>query len=484
MKKRGLAGLIIAGLLVVGPARADEEVQWVRVTVLLESTLGSAYRAEETLVPGGVYSRGEVERRGRDAIDKEILERVRFLGESMRGVEDRMRLATLLARQYYLPLEVGKQAVLPVIDINPRLGVVFSPLRFVGSRAVCTVQILEPEGPEKSPEFTGDPISLRLQDADLRDVLATFSMVANIHILVDPSVEAKVSVDLRDVPWDQALDLILRTNGLGWVKEDGGLRVAPLDEMSRRKRVRTEATITLPRGTWGSRTIASEGDAENPTMVLVVESVDGPPELAAERDGLVRAKSVQLVPPKIEEVENSLGELAVFRGTVDEEGRLRGIQVLASPSSGYSERLAKALERWRLHLVLDEEGRRQEAVVGFGLRLEPIRALASISAVEHVGVELKVGSPPPEYAPNHPDSVVATAFVSNLDTGEIISAPRILIPKAEEGTIRAFFVAPSGEPSKFEMKVFVSEDGDNVRCSWTITTDGKVVSSHKSEFEL
>jgi hypothetical protein len=134
--------------------------------------------------------------------------------------------------------------------------------------------------------------------------------------------------------------------------------------------------------------------------------------------------------------------------------------------------------------VLDEEGRRQEAVVGFGLRLEPIRGLASISAVEHVGVELKVGPPPPEYASEHPDSVVITAFVTDLDSGETLGAPRIFTLKGNEATVRSGFVAPSGEPSKFEMKVFVSEDGDNVRCSWTITTDGKVVSSHKSEFEL
>jgi RNA polymerase sigma-70 factor (ECF subfamily) len=64
-----------------------------------------------------------------------------------------------------------------------------------------------------------------------------------------------------------------RLNNLGWVKEDDKLRVGPLDEMSRRENVRTDTTINLLHETWGSATIASRGDAENPTVVLLVESV-------------------------------------------------------------------------------------------------------------------------------------------------------------------------------------------------------------------
>ena len=97
--------------------------------------------------------------------------------------------------------------------------------------------------------------------------------MTSVDIVVDPSVVGTVTVDLRDVPWDQALDLILRFNGLGWTRENGTIRVAPRTEMSSRKRVRTEATLRLPRGSWGSVTVASPGDEHNPTMVLLVESV-------------------------------------------------------------------------------------------------------------------------------------------------------------------------------------------------------------------
>ena len=174
MKK--LTWLVIVALCMVCPTSAEDDVQWVRVTVLLETGPKTTHRAEESLVPGGAYSIAEVERRGLAAIDKEILERVRFLGESMSEAEQSMRLATLLARQYYLPLEVGTKVTVPTIDLNPRLSMVLEPLRFSGDRVVCKVQFLEPEGPPGSTDFTGEPISLTLQEADLRDVIETISV--------------------------------------------------------------------------------------------------------------------------------------------------------------------------------------------------------------------------------------------------------------------------------------------------------------------
>jgi len=465
--------------LAVGIASAADDVQWVRVTALLEPGSGTTVRAEQTMVPGGVYSLAEVDRRGIDAIDREILDRIEFLNGQMHDVEQAMRLATLLARQYYLPLEVGKMAVLPVIDLNPRLGIVITPLRLVGDRAACRVQFLEPEGPSGTSEFSGEPITLQLKDAKLQDVLSTFSKITPYSIEIDPSIDREVTVDLHDVPWDQALDLILRINNLGWTRDGDTLRVAPLDEISLRKRVRTEATISLPRDSWGSATIASRGDAENPTVVLVVESVDGPPDLAAERDGLVIPRRAVFPSSSHTSVEDSAGETAVFRAGVTQAGELHDVEVLASPSQTYSERLKEALESWQLRTVLDEEGRKQEAVAGYGIRLLPQRILASIGDVEHIGVEIK-GVP----VADQNGIYVITAVVTDLDTGEVISAPRVTAMQGSEANLRTGVVAPSGTPTQLEMGFLVSEDGKSISYSWTLTSNGKVVSSHKAEFGL
>jgi len=479
MNRRFTKACSVLAILAASVVSAAEDVQWVRVTVLLETGTRASHRIEDTLVPGGVYSLAEVKERGMAPIDGEILKRIRSLGESMRSVESSMRLATLLARQYYLPLEVGRKAVLPVIDLNPRLGIVFTPQRFLNGRMDCQVQFLEPAGLLDPPEFTGDPITLRLHDADLRDVLKTFSKLLEIEIVVDPAVSGKVTVDLREIPWDQALDLVLRVNNLGWERVGDTLRVGPLDEMSRRKRVRTDATINLPRRTWGSATLASRGDEYNPTVVLYVESVDGPPALAAERDGLVHPTRVMLVDLSPDDLEDSVDELAVFRATVSTDGRLRDPVMLASPSKAYAERLTDVLGSWRLSSVLDEQGRRLEAVVGFGIRFRPQRVLVSSGDVEHLGVEISTRP-----VSDGPGLYVIRAKVTDLDTGELVSAPRVTAKKGDEANLRTGFVAPSGEPTTLEMSFLISEDGKTIRYSWTLTREGKVLSSHQAEFGL
>ncbi len=73
--------------------------------------------------------------------------------------------------------------------------------------------------PGPAPELSGEPISLHLQDAELRDVLSLFAALSGVEILCEPSVEGMVSADLDNTPWDQALYQVLRDNGLTSVRE-------------------------------------------------------------------------------------------------------------------------------------------------------------------------------------------------------------------------------------------------------------------------
>jgi hypothetical protein len=74
--------------------------------------------------------------------------------------------------------------------------------------------------------------------------------------------------------------------------------------------------------------------------------------------------------------------------------------------------------------------------------------------------------------------------VTNLDSGELISAPRVHARRGDEAMVRTSFVAPSGEPTTLEMSFLISEDGKAIRYSWTLTSNGKVLSSHRAEFGL
>lgn len=76
-------------------------------------------------------------------------------------------------------------------------------------------------------EYTGEMISLDFKDADVKDVLRFFSEISGLNIILDPEVAGNVTVRLTEVPWDQALDIILRNQGYGKALRGNVLRIAP-----------------------------------------------------------------------------------------------------------------------------------------------------------------------------------------------------------------------------------------------------------------
>jgi type IV pilus assembly protein PilQ len=86
---------------------------------------------------------------------------------------------------------------------------------------------------ESGPRWRGEPISLDLKDADLVDVLTSFSKIANENVVVDPGVRGSVTVRLKDVPWDQVLDLIVRMNGYAVAREGRIIRIGRPEALRR-----------------------------------------------------------------------------------------------------------------------------------------------------------------------------------------------------------------------------------------------------------
>jgi type IV pilus secretin PilQ/predicted competence protein len=95
--------------------------------------------------------------------------------------------------------------------------------------------------------YTGHPISLDFQGADLRSVLRVFAEESGLNIVIDPAVQGTVDVALHDVPWDQALDIILRANKLGYIVDGTIVRIAPLsvlaDEETQRRKLGDEQAL-------------------------------------------------------------------------------------------------------------------------------------------------------------------------------------------------------------------------------------------------
>ncbi len=95
-------------------------------------------------------------------------------------------------------------------------------------------------------QYSGDPVTLDFQQADLRLVLRAFNEISGLNIVIDATVQGSVDVALRDAPWDQALDVILRANKLGYILEGTIVCIAPLtvlaeEEGQRRKLAEEQA---------------------------------------------------------------------------------------------------------------------------------------------------------------------------------------------------------------------------------------------------
>ena len=97
-----------------------------------------------------------------------------------------------------------------------------------------------PGVPDGTSRYTGHPVSLDFAGSDLRAVLRTFSEISGLNIVIDPTISGTVDLRLTDVPWDQALEIILRANKLGYALDGTVVRIAPLtvlaeEETQRRK---------------------------------------------------------------------------------------------------------------------------------------------------------------------------------------------------------------------------------------------------------
>src|SRR5688500_16102378 len=117
----------------------------------------------------------------------------------------------------------------PVAAIAPAAPL-FQDVPPAAQALLAAAQTQNSQGPRV---FTGDPITLDFQGADLRAVLRTFAEISQgLNIVIDPSIQGTVDVSLRDVPWDQALDIILRANKLGYSVEGNIVRIVPLNVLA------------------------------------------------------------------------------------------------------------------------------------------------------------------------------------------------------------------------------------------------------------
>ena len=81
--------------------------------------------------------------------------------------------------------------------------------------------------------YTGEPISVNLKDVDLRDFFRLIHEISGLNVVLDPNVKGTLTIVLDEVPWDQALDIVLQNNGLEKQLHGNVLRIATLDTIKK-----------------------------------------------------------------------------------------------------------------------------------------------------------------------------------------------------------------------------------------------------------
>ncbi|HTE90775.1 MAG TPA: type IV pilus secretin PilQ [Terriglobales bacterium] len=96
------------------------------------------------------------------------------------------------------------------------------------------------------PKYTGEPISVNLKDVDLKDFFRLIHEISGLNVVLDPNVKGSLTIVLDDVPWDQALDIVLKNNDLARQLDGNVLRIATVETLrkeaeSRRAQIEAEA---------------------------------------------------------------------------------------------------------------------------------------------------------------------------------------------------------------------------------------------------
>ena len=117
-----------------------------------------------------------------------------------------------------------------------------------GNTFIIEVRTLDEEEQEARKEqvgFTGERLSLNFQDIEVRAILQLIADFTGLNMVASDTVGGNVTLRLKNVPWDQALDIILRAKGLGMRQIDNVIMVAPNAEIAAREKLELEANAQV-----------------------------------------------------------------------------------------------------------------------------------------------------------------------------------------------------------------------------------------------
>ena len=134
------------------------------------------------------------------------------------------------AQNFRLPATLSGNAALAA-PVPQAAQVIAKPASADASQPAIAQPAPAPIGPVKG--YSGEAISVNLKDVDLKDFFRLIHEISGLNVVLDPTVKGSVTLVLDEVPWDQALDIVMRNNGLNKELDGNVLRIATRDTLKR-----------------------------------------------------------------------------------------------------------------------------------------------------------------------------------------------------------------------------------------------------------
>jgi type IV pilus assembly protein PilQ len=194
-------------------------------------------------------------------------------------------------------------------------------------------QKVDPGKLTKGPGYNGEKLSLNFQNIEVRSLLQVIADFTNFNVITSDSVTGGVTLRLKDVPWDQALDIILQAKGLGMRKTGNVLWIAPKEEINAKEKLELESVAALQ----GLEPVRSQAFQLNYTKAADIAAQIGQSSgggssqnstriLSARGSVIAEPRTNQLfvtdIPSKLEAIQNLISKLDIAVRQVLIEARI------------------------------------------------------------------------------------------------------------------------------------------------------------------
>ena len=327
-------------------------------------------------------------------------------------------------------------------------------------------------------KYTGELLSLKFKDADLRDIILYLGEFAHLNVVFDPEVRGVVTCNLVEVPWDQALDIILRNNKIGKTIEGNILRIAPIR--------------TLTQEDEEQRKLAESKELAGP---LVVKTFTLSYSRARDIQGLLKSKISERGEIVVDERTNTL-IITEVKDKMEILEKLISVFDTATPQVSIEARIVEATSTFIRNLGI-QWGWRGVADPFYGNQTSlkfPNKILADGSLIPQGIVTKGIGGSLGGYAVNLPAPAFTTAvgfsFANVLDTfsldvalsaletsgqGRIISCPKISTQNNQEAEIIQGRQIPVQTVANFTVTTRYVNAALELRATPQITAEGTII---------